>query len=314
MIVREVMTTRLITVAPDDTLSHAANLLRQHQFHHLPVVRVAKTPRTGKTGYSAPHESLLLEGLLTSYDIDLAVELEKHHSPGEALEKPWQERRVVEVMHPAPMCVTPITGVAAASQIMVERGLNYLPVVEYASSELPVEDTQEEALPVLVGLLTRSDLLFLLSPTRDAEAAKRFFVKALHSTACSAPHVPAVEEQVAQPTAAANPATSVPRVINVEKNAAYPKAMAELKAAGQLAESGELRQVKYLNNIVAQDHRFIKRLVKPGMGFFSFATAGRTLQGYEVMHMIRKGQVRGVGKGDISGQVFFITSLFGVAA
>ena len=39
MIVREVMTTRLITVAPDDTLSHAANLLRQHQFHHLPVVR-----------------------------------------------------------------------------------------------------------------------------------------------------------------------------------------------------------------------------------------------------------------------------------
>ncbi len=147
-----------------------------------------------------------------------------------------------------------------------------------------------------------------------AEAAKRFFVKALHSTACSAPHVPAVEEQVAQPTAAANPATSVPRVINVDENAAYPKAMAELKAAGQLAESGELRQVKYLNNIVAQDHRFIKRLVKPGMGFFSFETAGRTLQGYEVMHMIRKGQVRGVGKGDISGQVFFITSLFGVVA
>src|SRR2546430_7720075 len=137
MIVREVMTTRLITVAPDDTLSHAANLLRQHQFHHLPVVRVAKAPRTGKTGYSAPHESLLLEGLLTSYDIDLAVELEKYHSPGEALEKPWQERRVVEVMHPASMCVTPITGVAAASQIMVEPGLNYLPVVEYASSELP---------------------------------------------------------------------------------------------------------------------------------------------------------------------------------
>jgi len=168
MIVREVMTTRLITVAPDDTLSHAANLLRQHQFHHLPVVRVAKAPQTGKTGYGAPHGPLLLEGLLTSYDIDLAVELEKQHSSDEALENPWQERRVVEVMHPAPMCVTPITGVAAASQIMVERGLNYLPVVEYASSELPVEDTQEEALPVLVGLLTRSDLLMALARTTGA--------------------------------------------------------------------------------------------------------------------------------------------------
>ena len=50
------------------------------------------------------------------------------------------------------------------------------------------------------------------------------------------------------------------------------------------------------------------------MGFFSFETAGRTLQGYEVMHMIRKGQVRGVGKGDIKDQVRFIASLFEVAA
>ncbi len=50
------------------------------------------------------------------------------------------------------------------------------------------------------------------------------------------------------------------------------------------------------------------------MGFFSFETAGRTLQGYEVMNMIRKGQVRGVGKGDIPGQVTFVAGLFGVAA
>ena len=103
-------------------------------------------------------------------------------------------------------------------------------------------------------------------------------------------------------------------MINVDKNAAYPKAMAALKASGTLPERVELRQVKYLNNLVEQDHRFIKRLVKPGMGFFSFETAGRTLQGYEVMHMLRKGQVRGVGKADITGQVTFIASLFGVAA
>ena len=89
---------------------------------------------------------------------------------------------------------------------------------------------------------------------------------------------------------------------------------AELKAAEQLPEQVELRQVKYLNNLIEQDHRFLKRLVKPGMGFFSIETAGRTLQGYEVMNMIRKGQVRGVGKADIKGQVSFIASLFGAAA
>lgn len=103
-------------------------------------------------------------------------------------------------------------------------------------------------------------------------------------------------------------------MINVDKNAAYPKAIADLKAAGTLPEQVELRQVKYLNNLVEQDHRFIKRLVKPGMGFFSFETAWRTLQGYEVMNMMRKGQVQGVNKGDITGQIVFIAGLFGVAA
>ncbi len=105
-----------------------------------------------------------------------------------------------------------------------------------------------------------------------------------------------------------------PRVINVDKNAAYPKAIADLKAAGMLPASMELRQAKYLNNRIEQDHRFITRLVKSGLAFFSLETAGRTLQGDEVMNMIRKGQLRGVGKGDIHGQISFIASLFGVAA
>ncbi|GAC1690546.1 MAG: IS6 family transposase [Ktedonobacteraceae bacterium] len=138
-------------------------------------------------------------------------------------------------------------------------------------------------------------LEFLLSPTRDAEAAKGFFVKALHSTACSSSQELPTEEPLAQPPAKATPSTTTvaPRVINVDKNAAYPKAIAELKAAGLLPESCELRQVKYLNNLIEQDHRFIKRLTKPGMGFFSFETAWRTLQGYALMNMIRKGQVQG---------------------
>lgn len=107
--------------------------------------------------------------------------------------------------------------------------------------------------------------------------------------------------------------TTEPRVINVDKNAAYPKAFNELKAGGHLPASCELRQVKYLNNLIEQDHRFIKRLTKPGMGFFSFETASRTLQGYEIMNMIRKGQLHGVAKGDVGGQVALITKLFGAA-
>lgn len=132
---------------------------------------------------------------------------------------------------------------------------------------------------------------FWLSPTRDGEEASRFFVKTL-----AASH------------------TSSPRVINVDKNAAYPKAFAELKAEGLIPEHCKLRQVKYLNNLIEQDHRFIKRLTKPGMGFFSIETAWRTLQGYEAMNMIRKGQLQGVGKGDIAGQVAWVDKVFGLVA
>ncbi len=132
---------------------------------------------------------------------------------------------------------------------------------------------------------------FMLSPTRDGEAAKRFFLKTLAATQ-----------------------SSEPRVINVDKNAAYPRAFRELKAAGRIPENCELRQVKYLNNVIEQDHRFIKRLIKPGMGFFSFQTAWRTLQGYEIMNMMRKGQVQGVDKGDTIGQIAWIAKVFGVAA
>jgi transposase, IS6 family len=155
-------------------------------------------------------------------------------------------------------------------------------------------------------------LEFLLSPTRDAEAATRFFLKARHSIADGTPQAHLVEEQMAQP--ATNPSTSAPRVINVDKNAAYPKAVAGLKAAGALPEHVELRQVKYPGNLIEQDHRFIKRLTKPGMGFFSFETAERTLQGFEIMNMLRKGQIQGVDKGDVKGQAALVVRLFGVAA
>ncbi|GHO63666.1 IS6 family transposase [Ktedonobacter sp. SOSP1-52] len=119
-------------------------------------------------------------------------------------------------------------------------------------------------------------LEFFLSAARDSQAAKRFLRKALNSS-----HTVSL------------------RVITVEKNAAYPKALQEMKASEPGLASCELRQSKYLNNLIEQDHRFLKRLVKPGLGFFSFETAWRTLQGYEVMHMFRKRQVRGVSEEDV---------------
>jgi len=79
------------------------------------------------------------------------------------------------------------------------------------------------------------------------------------------------------------------------------------------AYAPELR-CKYLNNLVEQDRRFIKRRVNAGLGFFSFKTAGRTIKGYEAMHMVRKRQIEGVGKGDVVGQVRFVENLFKVAA
>jgi transposase, IS6 family len=102
-------------------------------------------------------------------------------------------------------------------------------------------------------------------------------------------------------------------VINVDKNPAYPPAVEQLKEEGILSNRTQLRQCKYLNNSLEQDHRFIKRRVNPGLGFFSFNTARRTIGGYETMNIIRKGQIEAVGKGDIRGQVRFVSSLFSIA-
>jgi transposase-like protein len=132
---------------------------------------------------------------------------------------------------------------------------------------------------------------FLLSAKRDGKAAARFFRKVLRA-------------QHTQP----------PRVINVDKNAAYPVAMETLKGDETLAETTELRQVKYLNNVVEQDHRNIKRITRPMMGFKTFNSARRTLSGIEAMSMIRKRQVKGVKQGDSVSQVEFIEAIFGISA
>ena len=87
-----------------------------------------------------------------------------------------------------------------------------------------------------------------------------------------------------------------------------------MKKDGELWRRSRLRQVKYLNNIVEQDHRYVKRLTRSGLGFGGFWTARRTLSGYKAMAMLRKGQVRSISGHDISAQATFIAGLFQVAA
>jgi IS6 family transposase len=70
----------------------------------------------------------------------------------------------------------------------------------------------------------------------------------------------------------------------------------------------------YLNNIVEQDHRNVKRLSRPGLGFGGFWTARRTLAAYGAMAIMRKVQVRNISDNDIRAQATFIAGLFQITA
>jgi len=132
---------------------------------------------------------------------------------------------------------------------------------------------------------------WMLSPNRDKDAAKRFFKKLLGNKHCK-----------------------TPRVINVDKAKSFPPAFQESKEENVIPEKTKLRRQKYLNNIQEQDHRFTKRRVRQSQWFQSFYTAKHTIDGYETMHMIRKGQVKNLAQTDIAGQIKFINKLFGIAA
>ena len=105
----------------------------------------------------------------------------------------------------------------------------------------------------------------------------------------------------------------MPRAITVDKNPAYPSAVNELKNDKILPINVGIRQIKYLNNIIEQDHRSIKRTVRPMLGFQSFHTAIKTLKGIEIMHIIKKGQVDTLNR-CVRAEVNFINKLFGIAA
>ena len=107
---------------------------------------------------------------------------------------------------------------------------------------------------------------FVLRAHRDYAAARRFFERAIELH-------------------------GVPETITIDKSGANTAAI-----EGMRADSGadiELRQSKYLNNIVEQDHRAIKRIARPMLGFKSFRCASILIAGIEIMHMINKGQLAG---------------------
>jgi transposase, IS6 family len=104
-----------------------------------------------------------------------------------------------------------------------------------------------------------------------------------------------------------------PRVITVDKNPAYPVAVQQLKEKKVIKDCTQIRQVKYLNNIVEQDHRFIKKRVRFMLGFKSFRTAHCILRGVEVLHMLKKGQVQSWMKSALF-EMQFIHRLFGITA
>ena len=128
---------------------------------------------------------------------------------------------------------------------------------------------------------------FLLSALRDAGAAKRLLRRAL-----------------------GDPSHPQPRVINTDQARIYTSAIPTLKEEGVLRRRCRHRPVQYLNNVLEQDHRAIKRRVKAKQGFREFRAARRAIQGYEAMHMIRKGQARWVSGNDVRRQVQFIHQLF----
>ncbi|KZE04983.1 Mobile element protein [Bacillus mycoides] len=73
-----------------------------------------------------------------------------------------------------------------------------------------------------------------------------------------------------------------------------------------------LRQQKYLNNIVEQDHRFIKKRIRSTLGFKSFDTATSIISGVEAMHMIKKEQIA-LRNQSVQNKKEFIHQLFGLA-
>jgi putative transposase len=86
--------------------------------------------------------------------------------------------------------------------------------------------------------------------------------------------------------------SGIPEKVNINKSGSNTAALKALNEGFNSKDKILIRQNKYLNNLVEQDHRFIKKKVKPMLGFFSLKSARATLAGIELHHMLRKGQFK----------------------
>jgi len=93
-------------------------------------------------------------------------------------------------------------------------------------------------------------------------------------------------------------ASGAPEKVTLDKSGANKAAIDEINTSREIPIL--VRQVKYLNNLVEQDYRAIKRVTKPMLNFKSFRSARRVLAGIELMHMIRKGQLLLQGCSELS--------------
>lgn len=97
-----------------------------------------------------------------------------------------------------------------------------------------------------------------------------------------------------------------PRVITTDRYPATEVAIAEEIYLGDLSVSTQHRMVKYLNNIVEQDHRLVKRVMKPKLGFQNFQSAVATVAGIEVMHMLHKQQAGQMSPNDEAEFIYHV--------
>ena len=124
---------------------------------------------------------------------------------------------------------------------------------------------------------------FLLTKHRDTKAAHRFFKNAISKHAC-------------------------PIKVTIDKSGANKKAIESFNVGFTRFKPIRIRQNKYLNNRIEQDHRFIKKRVRSMLGFKSFRSAQIILSGIELMHMIRKDQFDFMGSNDSVGSLYQLVS------
>jgi transposase-like protein len=141
------------------------------------------------------------------------------------------------------------------------------------------------------GRLRRPNKRVYAEQKRDVSAAKRFFKKLMR-----ADH------------------RRLPFTIGTDKHTSYSEAFVTPVKEKVLPADCKRRRVKYLNNVIEQDHRAIRRRWRAMQCFRSFHAAERTIEGVESLHMLRKGQVKRLDGRDAVGQARFVEGLFGVAA